>query len=191
MATTAVQCPKCKATLLNGVFNLPDFSPCPVCAAALQMEVYPALFRRLEAGSAAVAVMAEGEASCYYHPQKKAVLPCEGCGRFVCALCDCEHQGQHLCPACLEVGRTKGKIKSLENARTRYDNIAIALALYPILIFYFTVITAPMTLFVVFRYWKAPRGLTQPSSARFVVAMVVALLQLGGWTLLIISLVTR
>lgn len=191
MATTAVQCPKCKATLLNGVFNLPDFSPCPVCASALQIEVYPALFRRLEVGSAAVAVMAEGEASCYYHPQKKAVLPCEGCGRFVCALCDCAHQGQHLCPACLEVGRTKGKIKSLENTRTRYDSIAIALALFPILIFYFTLITAPMALYVVIRYWKKPLGLTQTSRIRFVVAAILAALQIAGWMMLLIAIIAR
>jgi len=190
MSTALIHCPKCKAALIGEVFNRDDFAPCPSCAAPLLIEVYPAMFRPPSKARTGEAVMMEGEASCFYHPQKKAVLPCEGCGRFLCALCDCEHQGQHLCPACLESGRTKGKIKSLENARTRYDNIALALALFPILIFYFTIITAPMVLYVVIRYWKTPPGLTQGSRWRFVVAIIVALLQMGGWVAVIIALAT-
>jgi hypothetical protein len=100
-------------------------------------------------------------------------------------------QGQHLCPSCLETGRTKGKIKSLENSRTRYDLLALSLALVPMLIFYFTIITAPMTLYVVIRYWKKPLGLTQGSRVRMVVAAAFALLQITGWTALIIGLTTR
>lgn len=191
MSTALIHCPKCKAALISDVFNRDDFAPCPSCTAPLQIEVYPAMFRSPAEVRAGEMVMMEGEASCFYHPAKKAVLPCEGCGRFLCALCDCEHQGQHLCPACLETGRTKGKIKSLENARTRYDNIALALALFPLLIFWLTIITAPMALFVAIRHWKSPPGLTQGSRWRFVVAIIVALLQLCGWTLLIIGLVTR
>lgn len=190
MSTALIHCPKCKAALISEVFNRDDFAPCPSCAAPLQIEVYPAMFRPPGETRTGETVMMEGEASCFYHPQKKAVLPCEGCGRFLCALCDCEHQGQHLCPACLESGRTKGKIKSLENARTRYDNIALALALFPILIFYFTIITAPMVVYVVIRYWKSPPGLTQSSRWRFVVAIILALLQIGGWVALLIIFAT-
>jgi hypothetical protein len=191
MNVPLIHCPKCRAALLSGVFNQGGLVPCPACATPLQVEVFPAMFREQARGSTGEFVMTDGEASCFYHPKKKAVQPCEACGRFLCALCDCEHQGRHLCPSCLEAGRTKGKIKSLENARTRYDNIALALALYPVLIFYFTIITAPMALFVAIRYWKSPRGLTQPSSAKFVLAILVATLELGGWTALFIGLATR
>jgi hypothetical protein len=191
MNAPLLHCPKCQSALLDGVFNQGGFVPCPSCATPLQVEVYPAMFRERARGSAGELILTEAEASCFYHPRKKAVQPCEECGRFLCALCDCEHQGKHLCPACLESGRTKGKIKSLENARTRYDNIALALALYPLLIFYLTLITAPMALFVAIRYWKAPRGLAQPSSLGFVVAILVATLELGGWTMLFIGLATR
>lgn len=191
MNVPLIHCPKCRTALLDGVFNRGEFSPCPSCATPVQVEVYPAMFRQQAKGSAGEFILTEGEAGCFYHPKKKAVLPCDACGRFLCALCDCEHQGKHFCPSCLETGRTKGKVKSLENTRIRYDNIAVALALYPILIFYLTIITAPVTVFVVLRYWKSPRGLAQPSSVRFVVAMVIAALQLAGWTVLIIALVTR
>src|ERR1051325_5411683 len=191
MATTLIHCPKCNAALLDQVFNRGDFTPCPTCAEPIQVEVFPALFRRAAVGRGAEAVLIEGEASCFYHPQKKAVLPCEGCGRFLCALCDCEHNGQHLCPACLEAGRTKGKIKSLENSRTRYDNIALALAIYPLIIFYFTIITAPIALFMVIWRWRKPPGMTQRSRSRFVIAALIALLQIGGWATLFIHLATK
>jgi hypothetical protein len=135
--------------------------------------------------------MVEGESSCFYHPQKKAVLPCDGCGRFLCALCDCQLNGQHFCPACLEAGKSKGKIKSLDSQRTLYDSIALSLAIYPLLIFYFTLITAPMVLFVAIRYWKSPASLVHRSKIRFVVAIIFALLQIAGWGILFVSIATR
>ena len=191
MSTLYVQCPKCKTTLLDGVFNREDFSPCPGCESPLQVTVYPALFRRAELGRTGEIILSEGEASCFYHPQKKAVLPCEACGRFVCALCDCEHKGQHLCPACLETGRTKGKIKSLENRRVRYDNLAMSVALLSTLIFYFSLLTSPIVLYVAIRYWKSPMGLTQRSRAKLLIAGVLASLQIIGWTLLFIGIFTK
>src|SRR2546427_10237207 len=146
MNSPLVSCTKCQAALLGDLFNLADFTPCPACGARLHIEVFPALFRRFTPGRTGEAILEDTEASCFYHPQKKAVVPCEGCGRFLCALCDCELQGQHFCPACLETGRKKRKIKSLENERTLYDSIALSLAVLPVLItffIYFTFITAP------------------------------------------------
>lgn len=175
---------------MEGVFNQPDFVPCPACGAPLQFEVFPALFRKIGAGHRGEALMVEGESSCFYHPQKKAVLPCDGCGRFLCALCDCPLEGRHYCPTCLEAGRTKGKIRSLDNQRTLYDSIALALAILPILVFYFTLITAPMTLYVAIRYWKVPSSILRRTKIRFVAAIVIALLQIGGWIALLIVLTT-
>ena len=152
------------------------------------------MFRRITPGKEGEAVMEETESSCFYHPQKKAVLPCEGCGRFLCALCDCEFNGQHLCPTCLETGRTKGKIKSLENRRTLYDTIALSLAILPIglIVFWFlTIITAPMALFMAIRYWNAPRSIVHRTKIRYVLAMIFATLQIAGWGIGIYLLVTN
>ncbi len=184
MYTSLVEIPKCQAWLLDGVFNQPDLSPCPACGTLLQIEVFPALFRNQSVGRSGEAILVEGESSCFYHPQKKAVIPCQGCGRFLCALCDCELNGQHFCPTCLETGKTKGKIKNLENQRTLYDSIALSLAVYPLLIFYFTLITAPAALFVALRYWNAPRSIVHRTKVRYVTAIILASLQIAGWGLL-------
>jgi hypothetical protein len=186
-----IQCPNCRATLMEDFFNLPRLTPCSSCGVPLQVEIYPAFFRKFTPGQKAEAVIVEGESSCFYHSQKKAVRPCDGCGRFLCALCDCELAGQHFCPTCLDVGKTKGKIKSLDNHRTRYDSIALSLAIFPLLIFYFTLITAPMTLFVAIRYWKAPQSIVRSHRVRLVIAIVIALMELGGWTVLFLALATR
>jgi hypothetical protein len=193
MSTALIHCPKCKAALLNHAFNRDVFAPCASCNSALQIEIFPAMFRPAEAGRAGEGIMLEGEASCFYHPQKKAVLPCEACGRFLCALCDCEHQGQHLCPSCLETGRTKGKIKSLENKRIRYDNMAFLAAIIAFLppIIYLSFITAPAALYIAIRYWKSPLGLTQRSRVKLVIAAVIAALQITGWVVLLIALFAR
>ena len=188
---TLIQCPKCQAWLLEGVFNQLELSPCPACGVPLQAEVFPALFRRINPGQSGEAIMIEGESSCFYHPEKKAVLPCQGCGRFLCALCDCELNGQHFCPACLETGKTKGKIKSLENQRTLYDSIALSLAIYPLLIFYFTLVTAPVVLFVAIRYWNTPLSIVHRTKIRYVLAIVLAFMQIAAWGLLFVTLAGR
>src|SRR6266853_4206446 len=147
MASLAVQCPRCRMLLSAGAINQPHLIPCPACESSLQVEVFPALFRQLAAGSAGALAVMDDESTCFYHANKQAVLPCHECGRFLCALCDCELNGEHFCPACLEKGRVTRKIKSLENERTLYDSIALTLAVAPMLIFYFTLITAPMSLY--------------------------------------------
>lgn len=193
MATT-ITCPKCQTSLYEGVFNRFEPLPCPSCKTLLQIDVFPAMFRKIASGQPAETVMVEGESSCFFHPEKKAVVPCHSCGRFLCALCDCELKGEHYCPNCLESGQSKGKIKSLENQRTLYDSIALALAIAPILIFYFTIITAPMTLFVAIRYWKAPMSILRSkwrSKFRFVIAMVLALLQIVGWAAIFMTIFSR
>jgi hypothetical protein len=176
---------------VEGPFNQTDLAPCPACGVSLQTEVFPALFRKASAGPSAEAILIDGESSCFYHPQKKAAVACDSCGRFLCALCDCPMQGQHFCTTCLQAGKSKGKIKSLENERTLYDSIALSLAILPLIIFYFSLLTAPLTLFVAIRYWKAPGSIVRRTKIRFIVAIFIALLEIAGWATLIIYLTTR
>ena len=91
----------------------------------------------------------------------------------------------------LEVQKTRGKIKNLEASRIRYDNIALALTLYPILIFYFTLICAPIALGMVIWRWNAPRGLAEPSRAKLITAAVIALLEIAAWVTFFIVIFSK
>lgn len=189
-----VQCPRCQAWLGEGIFNQPDLQPCPACGVPLQVEIFPAIFRETTPGHSAETVLVESESSCFYHPQKKAVQPCDSCGRFLCALCDCKLNDQHFCPNCLETGKTKGKIKGLDQQRTLYDSIALIVAVLPLVaVFtaYFTLVTAPAALFIAIRYWKSPLSIVRRSRIRFVIAILLALAQIAGWTILFVVLATR
>src|SRR5438128_1733856 len=104
MNPSTVLCSRCNAPLPETLFNRQEFAPCPSCASLLQVEIFSAFFRPLAQGRPGETLLVETESSCFYHPQKKAVVPCDACGRFLCALCDCELQGKHFCPACLETG---------------------------------------------------------------------------------------
>jgi hypothetical protein len=189
--TALVECPSCKAPLAESQFNKVELVPCGSCGCEIRADVYPAYVRPISQGSNGEALVIESEASCFYHPQKKATLPCQGCGRFICALCDCDLHGEHFCPACLQAGQKKGKIKRLEQERVLYDNIALSLAVYPLLIFYFTIITAPLSLGVAVRFWNAPRSIVHRTKARFVFAILIAGLEMAGWAALVFYLVTR
>jgi hypothetical protein len=164
--------------------NQTDLEPCPACQSLLQVEVFPSVFRKNAPVTSAEVVLIEGASTCFFHGTRKAVLPCNSCGRFLCSLCDCELNGEHFCPQCLETGKTKGKIRSLENRRTLYDTIALHLAILPValLIFWFlTFITAPAAMFVAIRYWNAPSSIVHRSKMRLVLAMIVATVQIAAW----------
>src|SRR5258706_3730163 len=143
MAAPAITCPKCQSPLPESAINRGFVDPCPACSVPIQVDVFPAFFRAIETGSAGERILIDGEASCFYHPQKRATLPCASCGRFLCALCDVDLNGQHICPVCLDAGQKKGKLTEIENKRTLYDSAALSLSLLPLLMWIVTIITAP------------------------------------------------
>ncbi len=176
-----VFCSKCHRPIPSGSYNTPDLIPCPTCQVPIQVQVFPAFFRGLQPGKAADA-LGDEQASCFYHPQKKAAIPCDYCGRFLCALCDVEMNGKHLCPVCLEAGKKKGKIVNLDRHRMLYDGIALRLALLPMITIWFTLVTAPIALYLAIRHWNSPRSLVRKGRIRFLLAMAISVLQILAWT---------
>lgn len=183
-----LQCPQCRAPLPLAAYGADELVACPTCASPVRALVFPAFLTNLQTAKAE-AVLDESEASCFYHPGKKAAVACESCGRFICSLCEIELEGQHLCPQCLEGGKRKGKLASLETSRTRYDNIALLLVGFPLVFGVtvgFTIFTAPVALFVCLRYRKAPRSLVRPGHWRWWATLLLSLLEITAWVLLIV-----
>ncbi len=177
----SVTCSNCQSILDERDFNSGVFFNCRSCRMPLRVEAFPALRRPLPVGQNGAHLQAPRTASCYYHPRKKAAVVCTACGRFLCALCDMDINGRHICPVCLENGRKAQQITDLDDQRTLYDAIALALAILPMLFFFVTCITAPLTLYVVVRYWKTPSSLLPRTRVRFIAAALIAVLQIGGW----------
>ena len=184
-------CNRCLAPLPSETFNSDGPIACPSCHALLHALVFPAFFRALPAGSAGETLLVGSDASCFYHAQKKAVVPCDRCGRFLCALCDVEIGQEHVCPACLQTGKEKGHLQTVQSRRTLYDNIALALALYPLLCFFITPLTSVIAIVIAVRYWNAPGSLIPRGRGRFIVALVLSVLQLLAWLGILIAQLTR
>ena len=176
-----LSCTKCKSPLPGQTVNTYSLVACPSCNGLLRADVYPALYREFPTGHSGDRVQLDKEAGCFYHPNKKAVIPCSTCGRFVCALCDVAINGQHLCPSCFEKGKTKRKITNLENQRTCYDTLALMVASASMLLYWFTILTAPFVIYLTVRHWNSPSSIIPRTKIRFVLAVTIAGLQLAVW----------
>src|SRR5258708_21929790 len=139
MRAREVACTNCSTALppdlIDGAFHM-----CPACLNWIRVHIFPA-FNREQTVHPTESPLIEGQSSCFYHPHKAAVVSCESCGRFLCALCDVEIGGVHRCPRCLESGRRKQILQTLQTEHTRYDRIALALTTLGILVWPITIIS--------------------------------------------------
>lgn len=184
--------PKCSRTgqyLPASACNHDGRSACPSCGGEIQALVFPALFRAAETSAAGEALTQELESGCFYHAAKKAVRVCDGCGVFLCALCDVKISDRHLCPACIEKGRAKGKLKELENRRLLYDDMALSISFLSLLIFCLAIFIAPVAIFLAVRHWNTPCSVIPRTRARKVIAIVLSLAALAGWIVWVVYLV--
>jgi hypothetical protein len=185
------KCVNCKSPLPQEFINTPDFVKCPSCATSFQIIAFPAFYKQTDENIKEIA-LEEGEASCFYHHDKRASIVCHMCGRFLCSLCDIELDEKHICPECIKMGKKMGTITNLENHRVLYDSIAFALALYPLIIFFLaTIITAPIALYISLRYWKSPGSMLRGTKIHFLGAIILSLIQIGGWLIFIFELFSQ
>ena len=178
-----LNCTNCNAPLSKEAANTNSLVACAACSGQLRIDIFPAINKSLPAGRTGATLQMDKEAGCFYHPRKKATVPCAACGRFLCALCDVAFNGQHLCPACLEKGKTNHKIKNLENHRNCYDTVALLVATVSFLIYWFTIITAPIVIYLTVRHWNSPSSIIPRTKIRFILAFVIAGVQIAGWIL--------
>ncbi len=184
-------CSKCGTPLPWNTFSSEGAKACPACDVPTYAFVFPALYAPPRAAPTGEQLVVDDEASCFYHAEKKAVIACERCGRFLCALCDVQLGEEHICPRCIEAGVEKNKLRHLTKRYFQYDNLALALAVVPLLcVFWFaTPVTAPAAVFIAIRYWKRPLSILPRSRWRYVLAVILALGELTGIGVFIVNLV--
>jgi hypothetical protein len=186
LGPASLSCSGCGIPLPGERFNSGEEFRCGSCDARLGIEVFPALFRTKGTLKSGDSLSAEGEASCFYHPQKMAATLCKACGRFLCTLCETELAGKCLCPSCIEKGRLNEEIEQLVTHRTLHDSIALSMAILPMLFFPFTIATAPIAIYIAIRNWKRPGSILPRSRFRFVLAIIIASAQIAGWVAILV-----
>ena len=174
-------CSSCHTPLVAGLCNSGDSFRCPHCSVKLQAEIFPAILRPVSEVSSVGVLASEGEASCFYHPEKQAAKVCSSCGRFLCSLCEIDLAGRCLCPACLEQGRQNDQISELITKRTLYDSLAMNVAILPVFFWPLTLISAPVAFFLAIYAWRKPTSILPRTKIRLVVALLVSALQMIGW----------
>jgi hypothetical protein len=186
-----IGCPNCRAILPIQNINTGALRQCPECLARIQADVFNAFIRPPGQASIGESVSISGQAECFFHPGKKAVAPCAGCGRLLCALCELPFDGESLCMGCLQSGRSKGRLADLEDSRVLYDSVALYLAFLPLFFFFITPITAPAAVYVALRYWRTPISVLPRVRFRFVLALLIAIAQIAGWVIFLAWFFTR
>ncbi|MBM3861345.1 MAG: hypothetical protein FJ395_17090 [Verrucomicrobia bacterium] len=179
MNTVLPACRACNTQFPPSHYNAPDLLPCPQCGTPSRVAVFRALAHPPVAAPVSSATLGDGDAGCFYHPAKPAATVCDGCGRFLCALCDLELGEQHYCPSCLEAGRRKRSLTRLEPRRVLYDNIALGLAVVPVLTCFLFPLTSPVAVAVAIWGWRKPSSLLPRTKARFILAILIASAGLG------------
>lgn len=168
-------CPRCRRAWAD-----PAESRCSHCGFALVSQVFPAARRSpttsLEA-SPAPAAATGGEAVCHGHPQRRASLACDQCGRLMCSLCEVPSGRRHLCPTCFDAAQTRVD-GELPAARTLHGRMALTLSIIPLF-----PPTALAALIVLAVGRGKPGSLVRPSRTEARLALLVAPLQLLGFAL--------
>jgi hypothetical protein len=193
--TAELRCDRCKTLIAADIWNRPGGGACSICGRWLWASVFPAL-SKVSRGSAAAAIQAESEAACYYHPASRAQNACDSCGRFICALCDLDVEGRHLCPSCLHTpsGTAPEAVRIVDNRRVLYDSIVLALAIGgPVVFLWPSLVTGPLSVVLAIWYWKRPRSIVPRTPVRFILAILLGLLQCAFWVAIFwaISMVPR
>jgi hypothetical protein len=187
----AIRCTECGFPLSNDILEARDFRPCRFCGSETMALVFPAMFASAAVPTTAEMAAGAGDATCFYHLSKRAAAPCSQCGRFLCALCSVQLSGAVWCPECIEAARTRKRVVNLESQRTLHDSIALAVATWPILLFFYpSLITAPAALFFSIFYWKRPTSIVRRHPKfRLVLAIIFSLIQIGLWLAVIIFMI--
>jgi hypothetical protein len=176
-----VLCARCDSPLLLRELSASGTAACTQCGSRNTVRVFPALFAAPAAPALPESAL-EGEAACFDHPSKRAVAACHRCGRFVCQLCSVEFDGQVWCPTCVAAGKGQSKAVYLEPSRTLYDSLALSLPVLSLVIFFpLTIVTGPGTLLLSAVTWKRPLSLVRRSRWRFVVAVLLGLVETVAW----------
>ncbi len=186
IAPAALACPACGFTLAPDALGRVNEVACPRCRTLLSGALFPAFWHPEPPPSSTADDATDGDAVCFFHPENRAALSCDRCGRFICPVCDMPLGTRHLCPTCLSSGLGAEKLPELVIRRFLWADTALLTGLVPLLLGIFVwpllIVTGPAAIFCALFGWKRPGSL--PRGRRrwaAVLGLTCGLLQIAIW----------
>lgn len=190
-ANPALACPQCSTALAPETLSAGLSARCPHCGTELHGTVFPAFWKSPADLAGRAEFAGEGEAVCFFHPENRAALSCEKCGRFICSVCEFTVGSRHICPSCLSSGLAGEKLPELIPWRFVWSDAAMIVGVLPLLLgvfmWPFIVGSGAAAIFLALFGWKRPGSL--PRGKRHwaaVVAIVGGILQIAIWSTIVI-----
>ncbi|MEZ5325153.1 MAG: hypothetical protein R3F19_08820 [Verrucomicrobiales bacterium] len=185
-----ISCAKCEIPLPFDAQGAPEY--CPNCRRSCVGHQFPAALTSTgEISKPADPVDVMGEASCFYHDTKRAIVACDGCGRYLCSHCKADWLGRTLCLGCIHTQREVKGAGEFQSRVTLYDNVALSLLILPFLTLvygiFLVMFTAPVALYLVLRHRKASRGIVPRGLWRMRIAGGLSILVILGWVGVIVA----
>ncbi len=153
---------------------------CTACNSVQDYVLFPTFGNRIKPGQKAELAVAEGEGTCFFHPTKRAQVPCDLCGRFLCALCDLDLAGRHLCASCLPAAQKKGTLAHLDRRRFLPHSAAVSLVICSLLLIPLALILAPAAIYFAVRTLRGESGLVTRGRWQAIVCIVIAIAEIIG-----------
>lgn len=145
------------------------------------VQLFPAILR--ESAKVKIDPLVEaGTTTCFFHEKLPASAVCEVSGRMICDLCKTEWKGQTVSFEALQslVGQKGKRLKG--EVATKWDSIALVLALLPLIMWFTTIATAPVALGICLWKWRAgPTSVLRKSRWRYVLAGLIASAEIVFW----------
>lgn len=182
-------CPSCKRSYEALDWIDANHCRCLKCQEDFDFFPFPALVATTEVAKPQAVAVAE-DSTCFFHSVNQAEKVCDGCGRFLCAVCAVPFNGKTVCPNCIANSK-KSDDASLVASRFLPGSTALALALVPMVVWPITLVTSPIALYFSISGWRKPQSLVRPGRWKHVVGGLIALLQVCGWIYLGIILFVK
>lgn len=178
-------CVKCSIFIPWTEISLESTTLCRNCGKLQDITLFSAVYRKLVNNNPETREALPEEASCYYYPEKRAQYVCGLSGRFICEAAATDWEGKKVSlEALLRLQREKSE-DSLKTEAILYDDIALATAVFPLLIWPLTLFTPAVVFYYIIRYWReGPTGIIRRSRWRYLVAGFLAIGQWALWGLL-------
>ena len=191
----ALACPQCHLALDPGALAGGGGTMCPHCRSEIHGAIFPAFWKDHAALAGGAQRAGEGEAVCFFHPENRAALSCERCGRFICAVCEFNIGARRICPSCLSSGLAGEKLPELIPWRFIWSDAALFTGLMPLLLgvfmWPFIVVSGAAAIFLAIFGWKRPGSLPR-GRRRWAasVGIVGGAVQIAIWITVVILIFT-